>query len=244
MTTEFEDRDWELDDHDWSEKAWMSVTDADLFEALLRRKAAEGRPLEILEWGSGRSTLYYTGVLANAGARFRWLSLEYDRGFFNTELRPALDRLPNPRVIEVDAVGGEDRDAAAGPGARDVAGANPASASTVELVLFDKGRLQPALRAHREDRHADLDAYVAYPGRLGRRFDVVLVDGRKRRRCLVEASRLLTKEGIAVLHDAWRPYYHCAFDVYRNERRIGDILWTGTQAEPPYLENLLTEIGA
>lgn len=233
---EFEDRDWELDDHDWSDKAWMSVTDADLFEALLRRKAAAalaaGRPLEVLEWGSGRSTLYYTGVLSETGVGFRWLSLEYDRGYFDGELRPALDRLPNPRVLEIDE--GHQQDPPTEPDAE----------ATVELVVFDKGRLQPALRAHREDRHADLDAYVDYPARAGRRFDVVLVDGRKRRRCLIEASRMLADEGVAVLHDAWRPYYHCAFDAYASHRRIGDILWIGTQAGQGYLEGLATEIGA
>lgn len=236
---EFEDRDWELDDHDWSDKAWMSVTDADLFEALLRRKAAAahdaGRPLEVLEWGSGRSTLYYTGVLAETGVAFRWLSLEYDRGFFEDDLRPALDALPNPRVVEIDDDARADQR---------LLPTEPVEAPTVELVVFDKGRLQPALRAHREDRHADLDAYVDYPGHLGRRFDVVLVDGRKRRRCLIEASRMLADQGVALLHDAWRPYYHCAFDVYGAERRIGDILWIGTRAGQAYLDRLLTEIGA
>lgn len=236
---ELEDRDWELDDHDWSDKAWMSVTDADLFEALLRRKAAAaldaGRPLEVLEWGSGRSTLYYTGVLAETGVPFRWLSLEYDRGFFEDDLRPALDSLPNPRVVEIDDDARADQQ---------FLPTEPVAAPTVELVVFDKGRLQPALRAHREDRHADLDAYVDYPGRQGRRFDVALVDGRKRRRCLVEASRMLAGDGVALLHDAWRPYYHCAFDAYRTERRIGEILWIGTQSGQAYLDRLITEIGA
>ncbi len=240
--TEIEDRDWVLDDHDWSDKAWMSETDADLFEAILRRNAesvgpaassdAPG-PLEILEWGSGRSTLYYTGVLRELGVPFRWLSLEYNRDYFERELEPALGRLPDRRVVRFDeAVPAEGQDI----------GAEPRSAQSVDLVVFDKGELLPMLRAHPEDRAADLDAYVDYPGRQGRRYDVVLVDGRKRRRCLVAASRMLAGQGVALLHDAWRPYYDCAFGAFRSDRRIGDILRIASQLPEEALDDMVGEL--
>ena len=49
-----------LDDSNWSHKAWMSIPDADLFEQILLRKAAEGRgQLRVLEWGAGKSTRWY-----------------------------------------------------------------------------------------------------------------------------------------------------------------------------------------
>lgn len=229
---QLEDRDWELDDHDWSDKAWMSVTDADLFEGLLLRKAREGGPLEILEWGSGKSTFHYAGVLAETGVPFRWLSLEYDRAYFRNDIEPRLDELPDARAHYVhDAEAGALR-----------LGAEPLESQRVEFVVFDKGRLRPMLRAGKADRTVDMDAYVDLPGRQGRRFDVVLVDGRKRRRCLLQASGLLADGGVALLHDAWRPYYHCAFDAYAAQRRIGDILWIGTQAEATYLETIMKDV--
>ena len=228
---ELEDRDWELDDHDWSEKAWMSVTDADLFESVLERKAAEGGPLEIVEWGSGKSTFHYTGVLVAAGVDFRWLSLEYDRAFFRAEIEPRLEELPDAAVHYVS-----DDEARALR-----LGSEPPTGRAVEFVVFDKGKLKPMLRAGKTDRRVDMDAYVELPGRQGRHYDVALVDGRKRRRCLLQAAGSLAERGVAVLHDAWRPYYHCAFEAYRTERRVGDILWIGTQAETAYLEGLLKD---
>ncbi len=229
---ELEDRDWELDDHDWSDKAWMSVTDADLFEAILSRKASEGGPLDVLEWGSGKSTFYYAGVLAATGVPFRWLSLEYDSAFFRQDIEPRLDELPDARVRYVT-----DDEALR----LRLEGGAP-TGQTVEFVVFDKGRLQPMLRAGKADRQVDMNAYVALPGRQDRHYDLALVDGRKRRRCLLEAAGSLAERGVALLHDAWRPYYHCAFDAYRHERRVGDILWIGTQAEAPYLDTLLKDV--
>jgi hypothetical protein len=226
---EFEDRDWELDDHDWSDKAWMSVTDADLFEAILLRKGETAAPLEVLEWGSGKSTFYYTGVLSDAGIEYRWLSLEYDRDFFQEDIAPRLDELGRATVHYVTDA--ESRDLRLG-------GGEPTGQS-VEFVVFDKGTLKPMLRSGKADRRVDMDAYVAFPGLQDRSYDLVLVDGRKRRRCLLEARQHLADRGVALLHDAWRPYYHCAFDAYRSQRRVGDILWLGTESAPAYLETLL-----
>ena len=59
-----------------------------------------------------------------------------------------------------------------------------------------------------------------------------MVDGRKRRRCLLEASALLSDSGIVVLHDAWRTYYQCALETYPFARHIGDELWVGARRDP------------
>jgi hypothetical protein len=74
--------------------------------------------------------------------------------------------------------------------------------------------------------------YVSLPASLGRRFDIVIVDGRKRRRCLLEASRFLSDNGIVILHDAWRSYYQCAFEAYESGTRVGDELWVAAQSDP------------
>ena len=73
------------------------------------------------------------------------------------------------------------------------------AAQALEILAFDKGPLQPYLEGHDRDRLADLDAYVAYPATLDRRFDFIFVDGRKRRRCLIEAAQLLKPNGAVVL---------------------------------------------
>ena len=152
----------------WSEtespKAWMSVRDADLLEAVLHRLAAwRGRePLRVLEWGAGRSTAGYTAFLATLGRPSRWLSPEHDRWFVDDQVVRSLAGLSNVAV------------------ARDVPG------------------------------------------------DLVVVDGLKRSRCLLEARDLLAPRGYAMRHDAWHKHYQCAFPAFTSGRRIGDEWWIDT----------------
>jgi hypothetical protein len=211
-----------------SEKAWMSVRDADLLELLLVAHAARSAPrAAVLEWGAGRSTLWYSRMLEQRGLLGSWLSLEHNREFFLSEIAPQLaGRRSASYVVAEDLREGA-------MALSDPPGSHPGdAAATVRTVVFDAGDLRPYDPEREQDRWADLDDYVGLPASLGRRFDVVLVDGRKRRRCLLEAGELLRDTGIVVLHDAWRRYYHCAFADYPFSRRIGDMLWVGAQRDP------------
>jgi CTP:molybdopterin cytidylyltransferase MocA len=206
------DIDWELDGEDWSSDAFMSVTDTALVEGMLRRRASAGF-IDVLEWGSGLSTLHFSRKLRDWGASFRWLALEHDRSFFDATIAPNLEDVPDAWIY---ASGGPQDD-----------GGRASRAQRLELVVFDSGVLRPYLASGIADRSADLDDYVALPAKTGRRFNLILVDGRKRRRCLLEAIELLAPDGVVLLHDAWRPYYRCAFGSYPHHKRFGDILWAG-----------------
>lgn len=46
------------------------------------------------------------------------------------------------------------------------------------------------------------------------KYDVIFVDGRNRRKCLVKAQELLKEGGSVLLHDADREYYHSGFEGY------------------------------
>ena len=104
--------------------------------------------------------------------------------------------------------------------------------------MFDKGRINPfdSNPMRYSERAKDLDDYVALPASLGLRFHSVIVDRWKRRRCLLEAASLLEDGGVALLHDAQRPYYHPGFVAYRASRRIGDELWIGAQDDTDFAE--------
>jgi hypothetical protein len=207
-----------------SEKAWMTVRDGDLFELLLLAHAdRHGSPVDVLEWGAGRSTLYYSSRLEAQGLLGSWLSIEHNREFFMAEVEPQLSSRASARFVLAEQA---EREIGAEDGEK------------LRVVVFDGGDLQPYDPDREQDRRADLDGYVALPASLERRNDIAIVDGRKRRRCLLEASSLLSDDGIVVLHDAWRPYYQCAFEAYRFSRRIGDELWVGAQTDPR-LEEIL-----
>lgn len=206
----------------WSEtespKAWMSVRDADLYEALLHRlsELRKGRPLRVIEWGAGKSTLWYTGYLDRLGVPYTWLSLEHNEEFFEKNCAPALRKRQNATVTAESNHGPDElRKLLDHPG-------------TV-VVLYSAGEVRPDLPGREEDRAVDLDDYVSLPTRLDFTCDLAVIDGRKRRRCCLEAARLVGPDGYVIMHDAWRTHYHSAFGAFTSGRRFGDEWFIGTQ---------------
>lgn len=206
-----------LDDSDWSETAWMSKVDVAIVQEILRAKAAEandeGRPLDVLEWGAGRSTVGLSAFVGSLGVACRWLTLEYDRTYFRDEAWPLLQAASAPARFTYAEEWSQPASEEAG----------------IHAVVFDYGVLRPFDPDFTADRLADLSAYVEFPAGVGRRFDVVFVDGRHRRRCLLTAATVGAARGVTILHDAHRAYYHCAFDKFAVQRRVGESLWVGTQ---------------
>jgi hypothetical protein len=103
--------------------------------------------------------------------------------------------------------------------------------ATVNRELADAG-LSDSVHVRLEHCSGDpfketMDDYVTFPLKLHKRFNFILIDGRKRRRCLLVASKLLAPGGVVVLHDAQRRHYQCAFDAYSRHERVGDKLWIG-----------------
>ena len=206
-----------------SPKACATVRDADLLEEILAALATRtGGHLRVLEWGSGLSTMHYPRRLLSLGVTVTWITLENDRDFFKEHMATSL--------LQQDArvVWSEDR-------SRSLRSAWSSSPG-ITAIVFDKGTISPFDPARSADRYVDLDDYVDTPRTLGMRFHAVIVDGRKRRRCLEEAASLLEDGGVALLHDAERPYYHCAFAAFRSGRRIGDQLWIGAQHDTDFMD--------
>ncbi|MBR8742291.1 hypothetical protein [Nocardiopsis sp. MG754419] len=195
--------------------AWMSRGDGELLLAVLEFAARGQGHVRVLEWGSGQSTLEFTRLLRERGLTHDWTALEYDRTFFDEQVLPALRDRPGSEVRYPDDDAVLTVPGAGGP-------------SRITGVCWNRTRLRPA--EHRADRDVDLDAYVDYP--VGREpYDVVFVDGRMRRRCLLTVAELLGPSTIVVLHDAWHEYYHCALKSYPVGRFCGDEMWIGARAE-------------
>ncbi|MFJ1804453.1 hypothetical protein [Streptomyces sp. NPDC088180] len=210
-----------------SPKAWMSVRDADLYEALLHRVATirRGEVLRVVEWGAGRSTLWYTAFLDMLGLPYTWLSIEYNKAFFEEHCAPTLRERPNAAIVTEGGAGVE--------GIKDLVNRQGAV-----VVLYDAGEVRPDLPEREADRAVNLDAYVSLPARLGYSCDIVVIDGRKRRRCLIEATRLVDPHGYVLIHDAWRTYYHCAYSEFESGRRFGDEWWIGSRRKTNFTEVL------
>jgi hypothetical protein len=73
--------------------------------------------------------------------------------------------------------------------------------------------------------------YVDYPRRLGKKFDVIIVDARFRRRCIQAAREALQTDGVVVLHDAHKKQYHDGLELYPYRRFIDSGTWYPLQDE-------------
>jgi len=87
---------------------------------------------------------------------------------------------------------------------------------------------------HGDGSSQDFKNYINFPRKMGK-FDFILIDGRARKSCLLQATKLLDKNGIVVLHDASRKYYHKPFRLFkykflmiRKENKDSNGLWFGS----------------
>jgi hypothetical protein len=150
-----------------------------------------GRVLNIFEYGSGLSTIYYAQFMRTQKIPFHLDAIDNNRIWYN-------------RVAELIAVDKLESDI------------------TLHLCEFkpfwekegwdwnrnpEPGRFAP----HSQE---ELN-YINTPRTLNKKFDLIFVDARFRRRCLEVTSQCLTEQGIVVLHDAQRPQYHPGVNQYR-----------------------------
>lgn len=208
-----------------SAKAWMTGRDADLYEALLHKlaKLRNGKLLRVVEWGMGRSTFAYTSLLESIGAPYTWLAIEYNRQFFES-MRASAGGRPNISFCYAEEGLDRLREQVRQPG--------------IVAVCYDAGELLPDVAGRQADWRADLDAYVSLPADLGFECGLAVVDGRKRRRCVIQSATILDSGGYVLLHDAWRARYQCALKTFRSGRRIGDEWWIGSQRDTDFADVL------
>ena len=92
----------------------------------------------------------------------------------------------------------------------------------------------PWTDGNEDGAYADLVDYVDYP-REGAPYDFILVDGRARTECLKRAFYWISDDGVVVLHDAVRKYYHEGLDrftyqtIFDQVRGQAQGLWLGSK---------------
>jgi len=90
---------------------------------------------------------------------------------------------------------------------------------------------------HDDGVYADLAAYVDYPAESAP-YDFILVDGRARIECLKRAYDWISADGVVVLHDAMRPYYHQPLEAFPHQAFFNILgsevrgLWFGSKGMP------------
>lgn len=165
-----------------------------LFQELLTRAAA-GRPLRVFEYGAGHSTVYYPAFLQSIGRTFEWRAVD-NAVVWGQRVRRRLVAEGLAERVEVSC---------------------HAFPAWWELQGYSLKR--PACFGAYADP-APLEAYINQPAQDCPPFDVIIVDGRFRRRCLLVARRFVAEDGIVVLHDAQRPHYHEPLTHYAHQAMI------------------------
>jgi predicted O-methyltransferase YrrM len=155
----------------------MWLSEIKYIEETLVELARKNKPLNILEWGSGNSTIYFSKFLKREGVPFKWIAIEHFIPWYEKVIVMLKE---NNLANDVECF---------------------LKSSTYEA---DKN-IQETL---------NLDEYMNFPSTLGIKFNFILVDGRKRAECLDKASSILASDGVAVLHDAEREWYHDGFKHY------------------------------
>ena len=154
--------------------------DISIFKRLL--ESYEADCLRIFEWGSGRSTIYYSKFLRSLGRDFRWYTVDNSKTWFE-----------HCQIM------------VAGSGLEDyVTAYNSDFPPFWDLPGYTFDNPLPPEAVNSSDPVAE---YVECPRKVGRQFDIVFIDGRYRRRCLLVAKDILAEAGTVILHDAQREHY-------------------------------------
>ena len=95
----------------------------------------------------------------------------------------------------------------------------------------------PWTDANDDGAYYDLKDYVDYAG-MSKPYDFILVDGRARIECLKRAYEWISDEGVVVLHDSMRQYYHPPLKIFPHQKMFEILgqtsqgLWLGSKTEP------------
>jgi len=182
----------------------QSPGDIAIFKSVL--SSAGGQSLRVLEWGSGASTIYYARFLVSIGREFEWHAIDNSRVWY--------ERVQG-KTLQNNLAGRVRVHCSEFPAFWELPGYSPDSPVPPDSYTSSASILR----------------YVELPRELGANFDVVFVDGRFRRRCLLVAKEVLAHEGVVILHDAQRSHYHPSLSYYPHVQFLETGVLPGSNAK-------------
>ena len=171
----------------------QSSGDMAIFKEVLSN--AGEQPVRVFEWGSGASSIFYPKFLRSTGRQFDWHAMENSAPWHEKiQERVIRSRLADQVHLHFSEF----------PAFWQLPGYSPDN---------------PVPPEPDTDSVSVLD-YVNGPKEIGEPFDVVIIDGRFRRRCLLVAREVLAPGGIVILHDAQKVHYHSSLSSFPNVQFI------------------------
>lgn len=171
-------------------QSWRDIA---IFKEVM--STVEGQGLRVFEWGSGASTVYYPRFLTSLGRQFDWHAVDNSNEWRQRTREKIAKALLTERVqVHCSEF----------PAFWELPG-----------YSYDHPK-PPQVYAN----SARVKEYVDWPKNLDGRFDLMIVDGRFRRRCLQVAAEVVAPQGVVISHDAGRTHYHSSLDLYTHVQFI------------------------
>jgi len=163
--------------------------DRKVFKKVFQQYA--GKNLRVFEWGTGISTIYYSRYLVSIGTDFEWHSIDNSREW-KEKVAQLVERYGLSKRVHLHL-------------------------SEFPAFWELPGWSWEEREIPREVCSPEATEYVEYPRQVAvsKGFDVVIVDGRFRRRCLLVASEVLSPGGLVLLHDAQKDHYQPSLGNYK-----------------------------
>jgi len=163
--------------------------DRKVFKKVFQQYA--GKNLRVFEWGTGISTIYYSRYLVSIGTDFEWHSIDNSREW-KEKVAQLVERYGLSKRVHLHL-------------------------SEFPAFWELPGWSWEEREIPREVCSPEATEYVEYPRQVAvsKGFDVVIVDGRFRRRCLLVASEVLSPGGLVLLHDAQKDHYQPSLGNYQ-----------------------------
>jgi len=165
----------------------QSLQDIAIFKEILAN--VTGSKINVLEWGAGRSTFFYPEYLLSIDRDFSWRAMENSTEWHQI-CTAKLSETQLKHKVQIDCFNF--------PPFWDLDGYSP----------------DPSLLAAEYDNNPNVESYVNYPLSLETKFDLIVIDGRFRRKCLVTSREVIAPGGLVVLHDAQKVHYHSSLSCF------------------------------
>jgi len=150
-----------------------------------------GKSLRVFEWGTGYSTVYYGRHLLSMGVDFEWHTID-NSSLWRDNMACLVERYRLTDRVHLHL--------------SEFSAFWELPDWSWQEIRIPEGVCSPSATE-----------YVEYPRRLAgeKGFDVIIVDGRFRKRSLEVAAEVLAPDGLVLLHDAQKSHYHSSLSRYQ-----------------------------
>lgn len=159
----------------------QTAREINIFKAILDQY--QSGPVKIFEWGSGRSTIYYSKYLRSKNVNFQWHAVDNNRFWYEKVLS---DVKKEGLMFHIHLYLKE------------------------FLSFWQKpgwGQIPPPCGVF-SPKESNEWAYIRLPQEMNQKFDIVIIDARFRRHCIQVTKDMLAPGGVVIMHDAQKPHYH------------------------------------